>query len=451
MTAGRTGGREVGGGCPPREGPEGPGRDFLLTFVCTGNTCRSPMAEAIARRIIADAGIAAVRVGSAGTHVWPGQPASEGALGAARRAGLDLTSHSATLLTAELVTGSDLVLCMGTSHLRRVQELGGAHSGHLLTGMAGAEGDIPDPYGGDRELYDAVFAEIERMVRGVLTGADSAVGGGGEGGGEGDPAIYAVLGDPVSHSLSPAIHNAAFRAAGRNARYIARQVAAGECGAVLRELALAGGGGNVTIPHKERVLPFLDRPSAAVDATGACNTFWSEAGEVWGDNTDVAGFLRTWRRVTAAAGNDLEVLLLGAGGAARAVVHALLGCGEVGRIRVRNRSSVKAAALMRHFQDPRIALAPPPSELSPDAVINATSVGMDGRRSPLDLATLDLTPACVVDLVYARLLTPFCNQAITMGAKAVDGREMLVHQAEEAYARWFGEPPPKGAMSRALD
>lgn len=405
------------------------------------------MAEAIARRIAARAGIATIRVGSAGTDAWPGQPASEGALRAASGAGLDLTSHRATLLTAEVVAASDLLLCMGRSHLRRVEELGGAQTARLLTEMAGAAGDVPDPFGGNQGVYDAAFAEIERMVRGVLTGADSA-----RGRDAADkPAVYAVLGDPVAHSLSPTIHNAAFRAAGRNAHYIARRVSAGECGAVLRELALVGGGGNVTVPHKERVLPFLDRCTEAVEATGACNTFWAEGGHVWGDNTDVAGFLHSWKRLTADAGDDLDVLLLGAGGAARAVAFALLQCEEVGRIRVRNRSPERARALLRHFADPRIASAPPPPACAPDIVVNATSVGMNGRRSPLDLAALRQAPARVADLVYAPVLTPFCNQARTMGASAVDGREMLVRQAEAAYARWFGEPPPKGAMSRALD
>ena len=125
-------------------------------------------------------------------------------------------------------------------------------------------------------------------------------------------AVYAVLGDPVAHSLSPAIHNAAFLAADRRARYVARRVSSAECGEVMRTLALDGGGGNVTVPHKERVVPFLDRCSRAVAATGACNTFWARDGEVWGDNTDVEGFSGVWRREVRALGSTSPVLVVGA-------------------------------------------------------------------------------------------------------------------------------------------
>ncbi len=267
----------------------------------------------------------------------------------------------------------------------------------------------------------------------------------------GSPALYALLGDPVAHSLSPAIQNAAFRAANRNARYVAQRVSAAACGSALREIALAGGGGNVTIPHKERVVAFLDRRSPAVEATGACNTFWAEGAEVRGDNTDVAGFLCMWRDMTDSIPDEPEVLLLGAGGAARAVVFALLDSVGVGRTWVRNRSPARVASLLSHFADPRLRPSPPPGELRPDVVINATSVGMHGQRSPLDLAALDDPPLHLLDLVYAPALTPLCRQARIMGVPAIDGRRMLIHQAEEAYARWFGEPPPQGAMSRALD
>ena len=114
----------------------------------------------------------------------------------------------------------------------------------------------------------------------------------------------------------------------RNAVYVARRVDADECGEVLRDLALAGGGGNVTLPHKELVVPFLDRWTPAVSATGACNTFWADDGEVWGDNTDVEGFNGSWRSalsgMESGLRDPLSVLVLGAGGAARAVLFGLL-------------------------------------------------------------------------------------------------------------------------------
>ena len=264
------------------------------------------------------------------------------------------------------------------------------------------------------------------------------------------PATYAVLGDSVAHSLSPAIHNAAFRAAGVNAVYVARRVSAEECGPVLRALALGGGGGNVTVPHKERVLPFLDRRTDAVAATGACNTFWARDGQVWGDNTDVEGFLGTWKKAVVGRTDGLEVLVLGAGGAARAVLHALLGSPGVSRVLVWNRTGGRAMALVGRFRDSRLCLASEWCETAPAVVVNATSVGLDGGTAPIDLRGLEAPPRWVIDLVYGREPTLLCRQAAEMGVAAVDGREMLVCQAEASYVRWFGQSPPRGVMTRAL-
>lgn len=299
------------------------------------------------------------------------------------------------------------------------------------------------------------------------------------------PARYAVLGDPVAHSLSPAIHNAAFRAAGRDALYVARRVSGEECGPVLRALALGGGGGNVTVPHKERVLPFLDRATEAVAATGACNAFWAEGGDVWGDNTDVEGFLGTWEGAVTGLPGTLDVLVLGAGGAAKAVVRGLLessgaarithgrerpsrgpklatrggacftgtpggACPRVARVLVWNRTGGRARDLVHRFGDARVARLREWREAAPAVLVNATPVGLGGRRAPLDLRTLKAPPRRVIDLVYGREPTPLCRQAAGMGITAVDGREMLVRQAEASYLRWFGEPPPRGVMRRAL-
>ena len=264
------------------------------------------------------------------------------------------------------------------------------------------------------------------------------------------PATYAVLGDPVVHSLSPAIQNAAFRAAGRNAVYVARRVSGEECGSALRALALGGGGGNVTVPHKERVLPFLDRRTAAVAATGACNTFWAKDGEVWGDNTDVEGFLGTWKEAVAGLPEALDVLVLGAGGGARAVVYGLLESSGASRVLVWNRTGSRARDLGRRFGDARVSRVREWRKTAPAVLVNATSVGLDGRATPIDLGALGALPRRVIDLVYGKEQTTLCRQAADMGVAAVDGRDMLVRQAEASYLRWFGEPPPRGVMTRAL-
>ncbi len=266
--------------------------------------------------------------------------------------------------------------------------------------------------------------------------------------------IYAVLGDPVVHSLSPVIHNAVFRAARRNAVYVARRVGTDECGEVMRALALAGGGGNVTLPHKELVVPFLDRYTPAVSATGACNTFWSEDGKVWGDNTDVEGFVGSWRRAVSGMEKGMRdppsVLVLGAGGAARAVLFGLLESLAESRILVWNRTARKAERLVRYFDDPRMRTVSDWRTVAPDVVVNATSAGLYGVGMPIDLDELAGGPSALIDLVYASEDTPLCRAAKDLSIPVTDGRDMLVRQGVASQARWFGERPPIEVMKRAI-
>ena len=264
--------------------------------------------------------------------------------------------------------------------------------------------------------------------------------------------VLALLGDPVAHSLSPRIHNAALRAAGLDAVYVALRCSQSDAGALLRLIAHAGGAGNVTIPHKLLAAGVLDRKTDAVVRTGACNTFWLEDGVVWGDNTDVAGF----KRAAGAFHSDLagaRALLLGAGGAARAVIAALdeIGVQDVDVVnRTAERGHQLAAfagdSLSLHVHADERSLDDEPFDL----VVNATALGLHPDDAlPFDLTRLGRVGA-VMDLTYSAHDTALVAAARSLGIPAQDGREMLLHQAAAAFQRWWSLPAPLDVMRAAL-
>lgn len=266
--------------------------------------------------------------------------------------------------------------------------------------------------------------------------------------------LFALLGDPVAHSLSPVFHNAALRHLGCDALYVALRCDAATVPALLRGIARAGGGGNVTVPHKASAASCIERATALVHRTDACNTFWSEGAVVCGDNTDVAGF----RLAASALLPDLTgatVLVIGAGGAAAAAVCALID-DRVARVTLHNRSRERADALAARLDPARrlVAVAQSESALAHEAydlVVNATALGLRADdRLPVDLESLP-RPRAVLDLVYLQHgSTPFLRVAQRLGIPAADGVEMLLGQGAAAFERWFDTPAPVDVMRAAL-
>jgi len=265
--------------------------------------------------------------------------------------------------------------------------------------------------------------------------------------------LFTVLGDPVDHSLSPVIQNAAFLEAGVDGVYVALRCDADGMIGFMSGLGRAGGGGNVTLPHKEKAASVLEEPSEAVRRTGACNTFWSEDGKLCGDNTDVEGFRRALRHFLGGAAAGYRVLLLGGGGAARAALLSLVD-DEAEDVLILNRTVERARAVARRIGGDRVRVAESLSDVDDgdfDLVVNTTRLGLHSEDElPLDLERLSRAGA-VMDLVYGPGMTPFVEASKRLGIPAVDGGEMLVHQGAVSFERWWGEAAPIDSMRLALE
>lgn len=265
--------------------------------------------------------------------------------------------------------------------------------------------------------------------------------------------LFVLLGDPVAHSYSPEIQNAAFRAMGLDGRYLALRCTEEDLPGLLRGVARAGGGGNVTLPHKGAALRAVDGATEAAVRSGAVNTFWLEGSRVSGDNTDVAGFRDALEALLEGPVAGCRALLLGAGGAARAAVVALLDAGG-DRIEILNRTPERAEALRDAMGDDRVrVLEGGSAELAEgrwDVLVNATSLGLrEGDPLPVDPEALTKVPA-VLDMVYRPRGTALVRRATELGLAAEDGGEMLVRQGGASFLRWWGREAPLAVMRDAL-
>ncbi|MFT4149249.1 MAG: shikimate dehydrogenase [Paracoccaceae bacterium] len=266
--------------------------------------------------------------------------------------------------------------------------------------------------------------------------------------------LAGVIGSPVAHSRSPALHGHWLRRYGIAGHYIPMDIAQTDLPQALRMLPRLGFVGcNVTIPHKETVLHLADIVTDRAALIGAANTLiFRNDGKIHADNTDGAGFIANLRQQAPNWDPTLgPAAVLGAGGAARAVVAALIEVG-VPEIRIANRSRPRAEALRQDFGAKlQVYDWVQAGNMLEGAVtvINTTSLGMIGKaefRVPLDA----MDPgALATDLVYTPLRTPFLQAAEAMGCRTVDGLGMLLHQAAPGFERWFGVRPEVDDAARA--
>ena len=260
--------------------------------------------------------------------------------------------------------------------------------------------------------------------------------------------VAGVIGTPIRHSLSPAIFQGAFAACGLDWAYLAFEVADGAAPAAMAGVrALGLEGVSVTMPHKAAVLPALDELDATAATLGAVNCVVRRGEALVGHSTDGAGLLDSLRVDEGLDVAGLRCVVVGAGGAGRAVAHALGRAGAAGIVVVnRDRERAVAAA---GLAGPAGVVGEEAAVAEADLVVNATPLGMgDDERLPVDPSRLS-TGQVVVDLVYHPTVTPLLAAAEAAGARAIGGLGMLVHQAAHAFHLWTGEPPPLAAMAGA--
>lgn len=271
----------------------------------------------------------------------------------------------------------------------------------------------------------------------------------------GETRVVGVIGEPVRHSLSPVIHNAAFAALGLDWVFAAFEVAADQGHSAveaMRTLGLAGL--NVTMPHKAAVAQTADRLTPLAAELGAVNCVFWDGDQLLGDNTDGAGFVAALRAEPGLDPAGLSCVVVGAGGAGRAVAQAL-GHAKAAEVVIVNRSpepARHAAALAGE----RGRVGSVADVAAAELVVNATPLGMAdandaaGPRLPFDLTLLH-NGQIVADLIYHPTTTPLLEAARAVGAEAVNGLGMLVHQAALAFERWTGRDAPTQVMTDAAE
>jgi shikimate dehydrogenase len=272
---------------------------------------------------------------------------------------------------------------------------------------------------------------------------------------QGSTKTYCIIGDPIQHSLSPGMQNAAFAALGLNCTYIAFRVPANELKESIESLrSINVAGFNVTVPHKIEVMKYLDELDASAKKAAAVNTVNNIEGIFKGYNTDIDGFIEPLHRRQVDF-KDMQALLLGAGGAARAVVAALSQESGIAKVVIANRDLQKAQELAKIGSGLGLKCEALPLEkaqdVSPecDMIVNATTIGLKNEQSIIDHEHIK-KGSIVYDIVYRPIVTDLIENAKYAQASVVYGYEMLIEQGAKAFEIWTGLQAPREAMKKNL-
>jgi shikimate dehydrogenase len=265
-------------------------------------------------------------------------------------------------------------------------------------------------------------------------------------------ALYGVIGDPIAHSMSPLMHKSAFEDKGIDAEYVRFHVKKEQLpDAILGIKALGIQGVNVTVPHKEHVMPLLDGIDPLAKAIGAVNTIANENGKLIGYNTDGLGFVEGLKKVAGEGLENRSMLIIGAGGAARAIYYTLASSG-VRKIDVTNRTPGRAEKMMDACPFPLdssfLTLEAAENELHDyDVIIQTTSIGMFPHIEDSPIKVNELKQGSIVsDIIYNPLETTLLKQAKEKGALTQNGLDMFVYQGALSFKKWTGIFPSYSIM-----
>lgn len=272
---------------------------------------------------------------------------------------------------------------------------------------------------------------------------------------QGSTKTYCIIGDPIQHSLSPGMQNAAFAALGLNCTYIAFRVPANELKESIESLrSINIAGFNVTVPHKVEVMKYLDELDLSAKKATAVNTVNNIEGIFKGYNTDIDGFIEPLHKRHVDF-NNMQALLLGAGGAARAIIAALAQEKGIGKVIIANRDIQRADELAKIGLGLGLKCETLPLErvqnvsLECDLIVNATTIGLNNEPSLIDHEHIK-KGSIVYDIVYRPIVTDLIENAKYAQATVVYGYEMLIEQGAKAFEIWTGLPAPREAMKKNL-